>query len=451
MKLQKIFGLPPESHVSESLRLNSMPILEIVPCKPKFQAGLNLFKLEPAWGSEYRDSWNKSGNEDYKPLLKSHGFELEETPIKVAYIADNFPTDTFSNEYGESFLNRMTDVASNAAAELGVLTGTRSAGDALSKLEASLKGAGGVAGGIGSGVGAARSGLESLGNALQGAGPLGQTLSAGGHTLSRLMAGARVDFPQVWKNSGFQPQYSVTIRLWNPMPGNDESTNKYIIGPLAALLLLCVPLTDDGHTYSWPFLHKIKCKGVFDLRSAFISNIAVVKGGDQQQIGWNQRLGVVDVRIDFGSLYNSLLAGNNFDDPDKPTLTSYLDNLKESKPLEDIYETPKGMPKPTNIESPAQLAKGVRRINEYEKTQGRLPNQQAGYKISGPSVRTEKYIRKSLHNGEEMEGIAENDSGVNSTNVTTGVEGDESIQNRVDPSVTAEQNRLASLSPFGGR
>ena len=314
MKLQKVFGMPPETHVSENVRLNSMPILEITPCRPNFQAGLNLFNLTPAWEGE------KDG---YNPILNTHGFELDGQPIKVAYIADNFPTDTFSNEYGESFLNRMTDVASGAAGELSYIAGGRNAADVVRNVETALKGAGGVAGAAGSALGTARGGMESLGSAIAGMGGVGKSLGSGGQILNRLMAGARVDFPQVWKNSGFQPQYSVTIRLWNPMPGNDESTNKYIIGPLAALLLLCVPLTDDGHTYSWPFLHKIKCKGIFDLRAAFISNIAVIKGGDQQQIGWNQRMGVVDVRIDFGSLYNSLLAGMDYEDPDKPSLKSY--------------------------------------------------------------------------------------------------------------------------------
>jgi len=415
MKLQKIFGMPPESHVSEALRKNSMPVLEITPCTPNFQSGLNLFSLKTAWGSDYTDSWNKTGKEDYIPLLKSHGFELDSKPIKVAYIADNFPTDSFTNEYGESFLNRMTDVASQAAGEVNFMMGSRTAGEGIDTITTALKDAGGIMGGVGSGIDSAKSGLTSLGNAI---GNRSKVLGSGGKLINSLMGGARVDFPQVWKNSGYTPQYSVTVRLWNPMPGNDKATEKYIVGPIAALLLLCVPLTKEGYTYSWPFLHKIKCRGVFDLKAAFISNVAIIKGGDQQQIAWNQRMGIVDVRLDFGSLYSSMLAGINYDDDaDRPTLKGYLASFLESTTVEDMYKTPSNVEAEISSYNPIQSPMTPKQLGQVEIFANQKANK-AGYIVSGPNVETDKYIGV----GDRLVSRARNDrnENVNGEDVTSG-------------------------------
>jgi len=184
--------------------------------------------------------------------------------------------------------------------------------------------------------------IEQLGEAFARTGPTQAAIANKvGGLAGRLMAGARVDFPQVWKNSGFTPSYTMTVRLYNPRPGNYTATKKYIIGPLAALLLLGLPISSDGDTYNWPFLHKIRCPGIYNLNPAFISNITVVKGGDQQQISHKQTMGIVDVRIDFGSLYNSILAEEgNRKLANRPTLNSYLKALEDYKPIEDIYKAP---------------------------------------------------------------------------------------------------------------
>ncbi len=327
MKLPKVFGMPPETMVSEAARLNSMPILEMIPHIPEFQSGLSLFRLKRAW----------EGDKGYHKLLDSYGFELDSTPMRIAFLADSFPSDTFTNEYSESFLNRVTEVASDAAGQLVQMTGERSALDVVSKIETALNQSGGLAGGM---LGSAIGGAKKAGSMIAQIPSFGKFAKSGVDLVSKVMGGARVDFPQIWKNSGFGPSYSITCRLYNPSPGSKEYTEKYIIGPIAALLCMSLPQTDDGHTYSWPFLHKIRCRGMFSLPAAYIGNVTVIKGGDQQQIAWNQRLGIVDIRIDFGGLYSSMLAGTGDDDPDKSSLESYLEVLRDSGKMEDMYKDP---------------------------------------------------------------------------------------------------------------
>jgi len=322
-----IYGLPPSSWVSDEMIINSMPILEITPAIPNFDTGLNLFKVVDA-------------QDKYLKILANHGYSTS-VPIRCAFLADNFPTDTFTNDYGETFLQKFTDVASQGVSQLIQMTGQETLSGAVGVMGEFTKNAGEgfgedsmIGGLLKSGGGAATSlanQLESYQKHLQSQGGGAGAIGGGVGLVNKMMGGHRVDFPQVWRNSGFTPSYTATIRLYNPNPGNQVTTDKYIVGPLAVLLCLAIPRSDDGKTYNWPFFHKVRAKGIYNLDPAVITNIAVIKGGDQQQIGYNQKLGIVDVRIDFASLYGSMLVEEGKKTfTNRPTLRTYLDALNDT-------------------------------------------------------------------------------------------------------------------------
>jgi hypothetical protein len=324
------FGLPPSTWLSDEMIMNSMPVLEIIPCKPQFESGLNLFSVE-------------DDSTTYLKILAKHGFTTS-TPIRAAFLADNFPTDSFTNDYGETFLQKFTDVASQGVSQLIQMTGQRDLTGAMQSMGSFTKEAGeGFGDGmIGDVLKQGGSGMQSIGSSLQNfqknmsqQGGFNGMIGGGAQLINKMLGGSRVDFPQVWRNSGFTPSYTATIRLYNPNPGSEKSTLKYIVGPLAVFLSLALPRTDDGRAYNWPFFHKVSATGIYNLDPAVITNITVVKGGDQQQISYNQKLAMVDVRIDFASLYTSILLEEG-DTPltNRPTLRSYLEQLsKDDKKL----------------------------------------------------------------------------------------------------------------------
>jgi hypothetical protein len=324
IKIPNTIGLPPWNLEprTNTVMENAMPTAEIRPSVPSFQEGLDLFTLGNAW-------------DQYKTLLNSHGFDFENgiKSVKVAFLADAFPTDTFQNEYGENFLQKMTDIASEGAASINQFMGSRSASETYGKFEKKLKSKGGAAGLLGKGMGVAGGWAKDLLGALQESSG-GKGIARGVNLVDRLAAGARIDFPQVWKTSSFTPSYTMTVRLYNPNPASDLATSKYIIGPIAAIMLLGTPISDDGATYNWPFLHRVKATGIYDLDPAYIGGITIVKGGDQQSIAYNQRLAMVDVRIDFGSLYNTMVASNSAN-PARPTLKKYLNSMKGARKIYD--------------------------------------------------------------------------------------------------------------------
>ena len=130
--------------------------------------------------------------------------------------------------------------------------------------------------------------------------------------------------------SSFSSSYSFNIKLYNPSPGNIKAADYFINGPLITLLLLALPRENSKvkEMYSQPFFCKVKCPGLFQVQQGVITNISVSKGVENQ-IGFNQRLGMVDVKIDFGFLHSHMIASKESGDTGIPTLKGYLKNLRE--------------------------------------------------------------------------------------------------------------------------
>ncbi len=328
--LPEIIGLPPWNIMGRTNEqiLNTMPIAEFSPHRASFKKGIDLMTLKSEWST-------------YVEMLKNHGFAMKDSNkkgIKFAFLADSFPTDSFQNEYGENFLQSMTEVISEKGSSIAQFFGATSASEVAKMAGKGVRGALG-GGAIGKGFGAITGGIakgaQSFMDTLRSV-PGGSIAARGLSLVDRLLVGSRIDFPQVWKTSSFSPSYTMTIRLYNPNPRSDVATMKYIVGPIAALMLLGLPISPDGSVYRWPFLHKIKSTGIYILDPAFISNVTIIKGGDQQQISYNQRLGLVDVRLDFGSLYSTIVAeqGKKFGSG-RPTLRKYLDELGNKRPVAD--------------------------------------------------------------------------------------------------------------------
>lgn len=317
---------------------NAMPIVHIQPGLPSFTRGIDLMSRSPAFDS-VSDEIN--GNDlkktkrrgSYTEILRGLGFSLAQPKPNIsrfltcAFLADSFPTDTFTNEYGENWLQKITNVASEGMAGIAQMFGGRSGTETIQNIVNQGKAseniyAKAIFGGVDKGIDM----IKGLASEV----PLNSGLSRIAQNINVLTAGGRIDFPMLWKNSTYSPSYTMTIRLYNPNPNSQSVTAKYIIGPIAALLLLGLPQSVGSGAYSWPFIHRFYSPGIYNLDPAFISNVTVVKGGDQQQISWKQRMGVVDVRIDFASVFNSILS-NASESRNRPTLKGYLSAMAQEK------------------------------------------------------------------------------------------------------------------------
>jgi hypothetical protein len=322
-QLPQVIGLndlPEHMPITERKLYNSTLMMSIQPCKPCFEEGMNLFRLDEDW-----DEYVKYLGVNF---ITPNAVQTSSKSIRVAAMVDSLPTDTFTNEYGEHFLNKITDVAGSAFGEAAQMMGKTSGTDALKDIGKAIGGS------IGSGIESLAKGAEDFTQNLSGTN--NKLLAGMGDIANKLIAGARVDFPMIWKNSSYSSSYSFTIRLYNPKPGAMESTKHYIINPLIALLTLAIPrseLESDISVYRWPFFIKVDCPGLFAIQSGAITNVTVQKGGEAGLIAYNQRLGMVDVKIDMINLYSTMINTDRLFNI-RPSLFNYATNLIDEKNLE---------------------------------------------------------------------------------------------------------------------
>jgi len=366
--LPEIIGLPPSTPETDVIIKSTFPVMEIIPSKPG-DLSQNLFTIDP-------------DIETYKKILNNYGYSITGNSLKVAFLSDNFPTDNFSNFYAESFLGSGLQVVSEEAAQLGQMLGAKTWSQAGKKIlgemgrfgkairPISTAGSdvmGAVVGGIG---GMAETVAKGFNDVTSKMGPVGSVIQ-NTVSLANKTLGGRIDLPQIWKNSGFAPSYTITIRLFNPNPGNLEVTKKYITGPLCALLLLALPKSSDGVFYSWPFFHKIRVPGLLNLPESYIGNITVVKGGDQQVISYKQNMGMCDVRIEFGCLFDTLVAdegGNEISG--RPSLKEYIKELETGREPPVPINTLGTYAEPELIRLRRVTANSVRRTQEVGNVSG---------------------------------------------------------------------------------
>jgi hypothetical protein len=326
ISISNFIGLPPRTYVSDSVLFNSLPVLRVSPQKPKISSGLTLFSLE-------------SAQTEYNEILSGLGFKLEQSdePLRIVFSADTLPVDTFTNDYTETFLQKMTDVASQGMSQIMQMAGADTFTEGVKKISGEVAGKfreGGMVGGLVKG--AAETAIkvsneaEDMINALQGSGGM---IGGAAAMVNKMLAGHRVDFPKVWGNSSYATSFTINVKLFNPRPNNNDYASRYLIGPLAAILCLALPRSDDGYTYNWPFLQKVEAPGFINLTPAAITSITVTKGGDAHQMAYTKTLGMIDISLGFTSLFESMLleSPEGVVHTQRPTVKNYIENLYKNK------------------------------------------------------------------------------------------------------------------------
>lgn len=335
--LDEIIGLPPgygDSMAPDAPNMNdvvrdSFPILEIIPAMPELKIGLEMFYLKEAMTTKpSSDSLSY-----YEELKQYYNYNLNPNTIsnnrlKFAIQSNSFPVmESFANDYGESMFQGITDIASQALNQFRFMAGAGNVQDALGKIKgaASSMGLDKVSGAISAG----EKGLSSILNKGTEATGGNVDFNQAASTIGNVLLGNKIDFPQVWKYSSWTPSYTANIRLYNPYPASKDATKRFIIGPLAALLMFVVPRSSDGYTFSWPWLCKYRVPGLYNIQSGFIRDVTVIRGGDDNHFALNSVPGIIDVRLTLGTLYSNMIGGDpeNLNTRSNPTLLHYLDEM----------------------------------------------------------------------------------------------------------------------------
>ena len=158
-----------------------------------------------------------------------------------------------------------------------------------------------------------------------------------------ILSGDTPVIPNLWANSSASSVYSFIVRLYNPVPASLDMHHTYIMQPLAYLKALALPASEMGstkvnegtenedtrdtgndRTYSNPLYVEAEAPGLFSCKAGIISNLSIIKGGDENAIAFNGRPIYVDVNLTIQPLYNvTIISAINPDTSSVNAATDY--------------------------------------------------------------------------------------------------------------------------------
>jgi len=300
-KLPEIIGLPPLDDFKKGLpelegsslefAKKIFPILTLYPKKQSMGGGMKVYNLIDA-SKEFQDILKIASNKEVEMYDKTKNC------LNICFQHTNQFSETYNNQYGQGLLTSINNFISPGFQEASQMGVTKWVGDKFKKAGNFIQNTTGKD---------VNSAAANMGNMLkEQLGKYAGVQNADQMTkiVSQLMEGGKFNFPQFWKSSSYDVNYDIHVKLYNLNPANDIAHQKYITGPLMALLAFVNPRSVDGQTFKWPLMCEVKAEGLFHIKTGYIRTISITKGGDSNSVAWNMRPNVVDVRISFGTVYN---------------------------------------------------------------------------------------------------------------------------------------------------
>jgi len=254
-------------------------------------------------------------------------FKNLQFPVKYVLQTDEF-TFSFSNSYGDTFLEQFNNILSGTARQLVYLTGRSltqnlgQLGDFLSQLQNSqnmlLSGLGRMINGV------VEAGKE-LGSYIEGKAPPGMRTFFG-----QLNRGHKILFPKIWQGSSFSNSYSIRTTLY-ALSDDEDEVERYVLVPLLILVLLATPKAVDKNSaitsssqyfYEYPFVFKGEIEGVREIQAGVITDLRISLGGDRSFYNIEKKYLAIDVEFTVMDVYDVMVSTPIIDEKSPVPTTS---------------------------------------------------------------------------------------------------------------------------------
>ena len=200
---------------------------------------------------------------------------------------DVSPTDTISNQTGESSLTSILDQGSSTMKEIMFLA--NSGGIDTEALTSFTEGSAAA--------------LQATVNEILGGtdigGAIGRVINLG----SGVLSGHNIIAPSIFQNSSYTKSYNITVHLKTPY-GNKLGYFLDIFVPMMHLMALAMPRQESSNTFSSPFLVKASVDGLFSCNLGIVENISISKVSDSWSVEGLPT--EVDVTLSIVDLYSDL-------------------------------------------------------------------------------------------------------------------------------------------------
>lgn len=254
------------------------------------------------FGSSAKDSFDKifggnaSNGNNYKHATTDETSESEEAFAESILQSSNFiqfycdpdmgTSESGSNSTSESKIKGMFDSASDALKELAFVT--NSGGMNTQEMQDW-----------------AGSSLNALADKMSSGGGMTEFLKRIIDTSGNIVKGENVIMPEIYNNSSYDKQYSITVHLKAPY-GNRFAYFMDVLVPMFHLLALALPKQTSANTYGAPFLIKAYCEGVFTCNLGIVSSITINKNVSPESWTNDGFPSEMDVQLQLTDLYSDL-------------------------------------------------------------------------------------------------------------------------------------------------
>ena len=230
-----------------------------------------------------RFSWEKALNSNLKATLTSQEF--------IGFYIDSSATDsvseTFSNNTTQSQIASTVNGISDQAKELRFLLGSSEVGKLYELSSDTI-----------------RETMDAITD-MTSKYTSGSFISNIGNNFQTIATGGKLLFPEIWSDSEFSKDFSITIKLRTP----DADVMSWFINiyvPLCHLIALAAGhQTETVNGYYSPFLVRAFYKGLFNVDMGIVTNMSIRKG---KEAAWNiDGLPTeIDVDLNIKDLYGML-------------------------------------------------------------------------------------------------------------------------------------------------
>ena len=216
--------------------------------------------------------------------------ELFQSSNFVMFYVDptSSPTESFTNTTGPSSLQQQLDSVSSSVKEMAFTAsslGGQAAVDTIGDMSSALF-----------------DGFAGLG--MMG-GPVSNVWNKILTTGSSVIKGERIILPEIYQESTYSKDYSLSIHLKTPY-GDKLSVFMDVLAPMLHLLALAVPKQATQNTYGSPFLIKCYVPGVFNCNLGIITSITFDKAKNEDAWTVDGLPMEIDVTLTIKDLYTHL-------------------------------------------------------------------------------------------------------------------------------------------------
>lgn len=180
-------------------------------------------------------------------------------------------SESASNEYGDSFLSKITESGSNIVGEVAMITGN------MENMERKAIG----------------ENAEDIGN---------DTLAQ----FKSILNGEKLILPRIWKNSRYSKSYNINMKFFSPY-GDRESIWNNVYMPVLVLLAMTLPRQKSFASYDANYLVQVDCPGYFSVDIGAITNLSIVRGGTENLWSYDGLPLAIDVSLQIEDLYSSMM------------------------------------------------------------------------------------------------------------------------------------------------